>query len=137
MKRILFVLGTAAIGLAAFLALTNAPLAGGSEPPRTPQCSPNDKLLAINTQRSGDGPGSSPEDAIDKEIQPLYSNLPSSAFTKTEDDTGKDQPVEFVHHDKGQLVVVLEAQKFGSGWGVDEFQACNSALQPNEGGGSQ
>ncbi|MEY2568770.1 MAG: hypothetical protein QOE35_3299 [Actinomycetota bacterium] len=137
MKRLLFVLGTAAFGLAAFLALTNAPLAGGAEPPRTPQCAANDQLLAIDTQRSGDAVGSSPEDAIDKEILPLYANLPSSAFTKTEDDTGRNQPVEFVHHENGRLVVVLEAQKFGSGWGVDEFQACNSALQPNEGGGSQ
>jgi hypothetical protein len=142
MKRMFFVLGTAVVGVIALLALSNTPFAGGAEGSPTPACGSKDQLLALDTQHSSDAKGTSPEDAIDKEIAPLYPNLPSSAFHKREDsDTGKDGNVEFIHNENDHIVVVLETEKIGSGWGVDSFLACNSVLQSNwentGGGGDQ
>jgi hypothetical protein len=125
MKRLLVALTALAVGIVALLALSNSPTQAGSVPPTVPQCDADDQVLAMDATRNGKGPGSSPEDAVEKEVRSTYPNLPASAFRRSHDE---GDSVELVHERGGRVLVVVGTENVEGGWGVEHLMACNKVL---------
>jgi hypothetical protein len=125
MKRLLVALVALAVGIVGLVALSNTPIQAGSVPPTVPQCDAGDQVLAMDATRNGRGPGSSPEDAVEKEVRSTYPNLPASAFKRSRDEGAS---VELVHERGGRVLVVVETEDLEGGWGVEHLIACNKVL---------
>src|SRR5687768_313968 len=99
MKRLLVALAALAMGVAALLALSNSPTQASDGPASEPQCDAGDQVLVLDAHRNGKGPGSSPEDAIEKEVRRMYPNLPASSFRRSR---SEGDHVELVHERSGR-----------------------------------
>lgn len=125
MKRLLVALVALAVGVAALLALSNGPTQADSAPPTVPQCDADDQVLTMEAYRSGRSQGSSPEDAVEKEVRSTYPNLPASAFKRSKQE---GNVVELVHERGGRVLVVVETENVDGGWGLEHLIACNKVL---------
>ena len=125
MKRLLIAFAAMAVGVVALVALSNSPTQASSTPPATPQCDADDQVLAMEVNRSGKGQGSSPEDAVEKEVRSTYPNLPASSFKRSRQD---GDVVELVHERGGRVLVVVQTEDIEGGWGVEHLLACNKVL---------
>lgn len=125
MKRLLVALAALAVGVAALLALSNGSTQASDGPASEPQCNAGDQVLVLDANRVGKGPGSSPEDAIDKEVRRIYPNLPASSFRRSKTEGNH---AELVHERSGRRLVVVETEAVDGGWGLDRLMACNSVL---------
>ena len=125
MRRLLVALTTLVVGVATLLALANGPTQASDGPVSEPQCDPGDQVLVLDANRTGKGPGSSPEDAIEKEVRRIYPNLPASSFRRSRTE---GNAVELVHERSGRRLVVVETEQVDGGWGLDRLVACNQVL---------
>jgi hypothetical protein len=129
-KRLLVALIAVVVGLVAVLALAGGTASSGarpaaSSPPDGPQCDADDQVLAMEVTRSGRGEGSSPEDAVEREVHTQYPNLPPSAFRRSRQ---AGNQVELVAERQGRKLVVVQTEEVDGGWGVERLVACNKVL---------
>jgi len=87
-------------------------------------------MLAMELTRNGRGRGSSPEDAVERDVHSSYSNLPASSFRRSR---SADHDVELVHERGGRRLAVVETVEVEGGWAVESMLACNKLLEEGRG----
>lgn len=131
MRRLLPALAALVVAVVAILALAGGGAdAGGTASADKPRCDADDQLLAMELTRNGRGRGSSPEDAVERDVHSDYSNLPPSAFRRSR---SASDAVELVHERNGRRLVVVETVEVEGGWAVESMLACNKVLVEGRG----